>query len=95
VIEMGSVGVLILFAVVGAVICAKARVPAGAVVFSLIALVLFVATPAGAGLPGAVSEFVDAFNDASSPALTDGADGTGPVDEAGGEQPVEGSGAVG
>ncbi|MCO1659214.1 hypothetical protein KDL28_29495 [Pseudonocardia sp. S2-4] len=86
-------GVLILFAVVGAVICAKARVPAGAVVFSLVALVLFVATPAGAGLPRAVSEFVDAFNDASSPALTDA--GTDPADGAGVSQPVEGSGAVG
>ena len=44
---MQSVGVLILFAVLGAVICAKARVAGGAIVFSLIALVLFVSTPAG------------------------------------------------
>ena len=91
---MESVGVLILFAVVGAFICAKARVPAGAVVFSLIALVLFVAIPAGAGLPDAVSEFVDAFDDASSPALTDRAE-VGPVDEPAGREPGEGSGAVG
>ncbi|MCO1658891.1 hypothetical protein [Pseudonocardia humida] len=77
----GSVGVLIFFAVVGAVICAKARVPAGAVVFSLVAIVLFIATPAGAGLPQAVSEFLTAVNDATSPALTD--------------QPAEGSRAVG
>src|SRR4051812_20613520 len=35
---MESVGALILFAVLGAVICAKARVAGGAVVFSLIAL---------------------------------------------------------
>ena len=50
---MQSVGALILFAVLGAVICAKARVAGGAIVFSLIALVLFVSTPAGAALPQA------------------------------------------
>lgn len=68
---MENVGVLILFAVVGAVICAKARVPAGAVVFSLVALVLFVGTPAGAGLPAAVADFMSAVSEASQP-LTDG-----------------------
>ena len=39
-----SVGVLIFFAVVGAAICAKARVPGGAVGFALVALVLFIGT---------------------------------------------------
>ena len=77
---MHSVGVLILFAILGAVICAKARVPAGAVVFSLIALVLFVSTPAGSGLPRVVSGFLTTVDSASTPALTDntreaGADG--------------------
>ncbi|WP_308816407.1 hypothetical protein [Pseudonocardia alni] len=66
---MGSVGVLILFMVLGAVICAKARVAMGAVVFSLIALVLFIATPVGSGLPDAISTFVSAFDQAATPAL--------------------------
>jgi len=43
---MHSVGALILFCVLGAVICAKARVTGGAVVFTLIGTVLFV--PQGA-----------------------------------------------
>jgi hypothetical protein len=75
---MGSVGVLILFAVIGSVICAKARVPGGAVVFALAALVLFVSTPAGSGLPGAVAEFVSTVDEATTPALTEGeSDGAG------------------
>jgi len=67
---MPSVGILIFFAVVGAVICAKARVPGGAVAFALIALVLFIGTPAGgrgAGLPGMVSDFMTAVGSASEP----------------------------
>lgn len=68
---MPNVGVLIFFAIVGAVICAKARVPGGAVVFALVALVLFVGTPAGAGLPGMVSDFMSTISEASEP-LTDG-----------------------
>lgn len=67
---MQSVGVLILFSVLGAVICAKARVPAGAVVFSLIALALFVSTPAGSGLPRLVSGLLSTADDAATPALT-------------------------
>lgn len=68
---MNSVGALILFAILGAVICGKARVAAGAVVFSLIALVLFVSTPAGRGLPDLVSGFISGVDGAASPALTD------------------------
>lgn len=67
---MGSVGVLIVFAIVGAVICAKARVASGAVVFAGLALVMFIATPAGAGLPGAVATFLHTVNGATTPALT-------------------------
>ena len=48
---MGSVGALILFSILGSVICAKARVAGGAIVFALIALTLFVSTPAGQALP--------------------------------------------
>ena len=66
---MGSVGVLLLITIVGAVICAKARSAGGAVVFSLVSLVLFLATPVGSGLPGAVSTFVSAFDRAATPAL--------------------------
>lgn len=64
-----SVGVLIFFALVGAFICARARVAGGAVVFSLAAFVLFISTPAGAGLPGAVSDFLSTIDQASTPAL--------------------------
>ena len=68
---MQSVGVLILFSILGAFICAKARVPSGAIVFSLIALALFVSTPAGSGLPHLISGFLSTVDDASTPALTD------------------------
>jgi hypothetical protein len=68
---MDSVGALILFSILGSVICAKARVAGGAVVFSLIGLVLFVSTPAGRALPEAVSGFVSAVDGAATPALTD------------------------
>jgi hypothetical protein len=67
---MPSVGVLIFFAIVGAVICAKARVPGGAVVFALVALVLFVSTPVGAGLPGAVATFLSTLDNAATPTLS-------------------------
>ena len=47
-----------MFAVLGAVIWAKTRSAAGAVVFSLIALVLFVAMPMGRGVPGAIGALI-------------------------------------
>lgn len=68
---MQSVGVLILFSILGAVICAKARVAGGAIVYSLIALALFVSTPAGSWLPHVLSGFVSTVDDAATPALTD------------------------
>lgn len=64
-----SVGVLIFFALVGAFICARARVAGGAIVFSLVAFVLFISTPAGSGLPGAISDFLSTIDQASTPAL--------------------------
>lgn len=73
---MQNVGVLIFFAALAAFICAKARVPAGAVVFALIALVLFVGTPVGEGLPGAVATFVGVVDDAATPALTNAPSGS-------------------
>lgn len=62
-----STGVLIFFAILGAVICAKARVAGGAVVFALIALVLFIGTPVGSGLPGAVGDVLNSVSKASQP----------------------------
>lgn len=73
---MPNVGVLILFAIVGALICARARVAGGALVFGVLAIVLFVATPIGAGLPGAVSSFLATFDNAATPVL-DGRGGAG------------------
>jgi hypothetical protein len=73
---MGTIGVLIFFALVGAVICAKARSAGGAVLFAGIALVLFVSTPVGAGLPGMLSDFVSAVSQASEP-LTSGSEAVG------------------
>jgi hypothetical protein len=90
-----SVGVLIFFAIVGAFICARTRSAAGAVVFSLVAIVLFIATPVGAGLPQAVGEFLTAVNRAASPALTDPPDGDEPAHQSGKGEPAEHSGAVG
>ena len=73
---MQSVGALILFAILGAAICAKARVAGGAIVFALIALVLFVSTPAGRGLPDAVSGFLSTVDGAATPALTENGRGS-------------------
>lgn len=73
-----STGILIFFAVLGAFICAKSRVAGGAVVFSLIALVLFIGTPIGSGLPGVVSDVLDSVSKASQPLTgTDGAGAAG------------------
>jgi hypothetical protein len=81
---MNSVGALILFSVLGSVICAKARVPGGAVVFALIGLTLFVSTPAGRALPEAVAGFVSTVDGAATPVLTETTEPDSP-----------GSGAVG
>ncbi|WP_300007473.1 hypothetical protein [Pseudonocardia sp.] len=66
---MDNVGVLIMFALLGTFICAKARVPGGAVAFSLLALVLFISTPAGSGLPGAVAGLLDTVDQSTTPVL--------------------------
>ncbi|WP_049803265.1 hypothetical protein [Pseudonocardia dioxanivorans] len=66
---MSAVGVLIFMSLLGAFICAKVRVAGGAVAFSLMALVLFIATPVGQGLPEAIGSFVNAIDSASTPAL--------------------------
>lgn len=73
---MGTIGVLIFFAIGGSVICAKARSAGGAVAFAAIGLALFIATPAGAGLPGMLSDFVSSVSEASQP-LTGGSESVG------------------
>lgn len=66
---MGSVALLILFAIVGAFICAKARSAGGAVVFAGLALVMFVTTPVGSGLPDAISTFMSTVDQSTTPVL--------------------------
>lgn len=68
---MENIGVLIVFAIAGAFVCAKARSAGGAVLFGAVALAMFISTPAGDGLPGALAEFLSTINDASTPALTE------------------------
>ena len=66
---MPSDGALIFLAIVGSFICAKVRVAGGAVVFALVALMLFVTTPLGAGLPGTVASFMSTVSHATDPVL--------------------------
>jgi len=74
---MGTIGVLIFFAIVGSVICAKARSAGGAIMFALIGLALFISTPAGAGLPGMLSDFLSAVSQASEPLTSGGSAAVG------------------
>lgn len=67
---MSNLGVLVFFSVVAAYVCAKARVAGGAVGFSLVAALLVLSTPVGAGVPGALSTFVSAVDRASAPVLS-------------------------
>lgn len=69
---MPATGPMILFAIRGAFICAKTRSATGAMVFSLIALVLFVGTPVGQAVPGAVGRVMSTVDQATTPALNDG-----------------------
>ena len=66
---MPNAGVLIFFAIVGAFICARSRVAGGAILFATVAVLLFVTTPLGAGLPGAISSFLTTVSHASTPVL--------------------------
>jgi hypothetical protein len=74
---MGTIGVLIFFAIVGSAICAKARSAGGAIMFALIGLALFISTPAGAGLPGMLSDFLSAVSQASEPLTSGGSEAVG------------------
>ncbi len=64
---------LIVFAILGALICARARVAGGAVVFTVIAVVLFIGTPVGAGLPGFIADLLTDVKAASVPLTHGGA----------------------
>lgn len=66
---MPSAGLLIFFAVVGSAICARSRFAGGAIFFAVVAAVLFISTPVGAGLPGALSSFLSTLDHAATPAL--------------------------
>ena len=68
---MNVAGVLIFFALVASFICARVRVAGGAVVFAVIATLLFVGTPMGAGLPGVMANFLSTIQQAAVP-LTQG-----------------------
>jgi hypothetical protein len=68
-----DVGVLIVFAILGALICARARVAGGAIVFAVIAMVLLGGTPVGSGLPGAVADFLTSVKAAAVPLTHGGA----------------------
>ena len=66
---MPNAGVLIFFAVIGSAICTRSRFAGGAVLFAAIAVVLFISTPVGSGLPGAVSSFLTTLDHSTTPAL--------------------------
>ena len=66
---MSSVGVLIFFAIVGSFICARSRAAGGAIFFAALAVVLFITTPMGSGLPGAVPSFVNTVSNSTTPVL--------------------------
>lgn len=68
---MSSVGVLILFSIGATWMCVKARAAAPAAVFAVLALVFFVSTPVGSGLPGAIATVFSAVDNAATPAFMD------------------------
>lgn len=67
---MTNLGMLLMFAVAGAAMCMKARAAGPAVVFSALALVLFVSTPIGAGLPAGLMHLFSSMDHVATPALT-------------------------
>jgi hypothetical protein len=75
-----GIGAFIALSVLAAVVCGRAGSGGGVVLFVGLALVLFVSTPMGAGLPGAVLDFFAEFSDATEPTLQ----GAGGFSSAGG-----------
>jgi hypothetical protein len=66
---MAVVGVLLLFSAAGAWMCVKARAAGPAAVFAAFAVLFFVATPVGSGLPHAVGVLFSVVNESTTPAL--------------------------
>lgn len=66
--ELG-IGAFIALALVAALVCGRAGSGFGVVLFAGLALVMFISTPTGAGLPGAVLDFFAAFTEATEPTL--------------------------
>lgn len=52
---MDVVSALIVFAALGAVVCARARAAGPALLFGVVAIALFATTPLGAGVPEAAA----------------------------------------
>lgn len=70
-----AAGLIIFFAIVAAFICGKSGSAGGAFLFLGVALVVFINTPSGAGLPGGLADFFTTVNEATSPALNGGGAG--------------------
>jgi hypothetical protein len=70
-----AAGLIIVFALIAAFICGKSGSGFGALLFLSIALVVFINTPAGAGLPGGLAQFFTTINNATSPVLNGGSPG--------------------
>lgn len=66
---MAAIGIVIIVCLIAGIVCGRAGSGLGAFVFLAVALVLFVQTPAGSGLPGAVGDFISTVNDSTTPAL--------------------------
>lgn len=75
-------GVIILILVVAAFALAKAGSGGLSLVFAVVAVVVFINTPAGSGVPGGVADFFRTVSTATDPTLNQ----TG----AGGDAPAEG-----
>ena len=67
---MDGLGVLFIGAVLGVCLCVKCKSCHGAVVFALVATVLFVAAPVGEDVPDAFVDFLRAVDYATTPVLT-------------------------
>jgi hypothetical protein len=66
---MPSIGLLLLFSIAAAWMCIKSRAAGPASVFSALALVFFVSTPIGSGLPDAIGSLFSTMDHATTPAL--------------------------
>jgi hypothetical protein len=66
---MPSVGILILLVIAGTVMCVKARAAGPAAACAGLAVLFFVSTPVGSGLPGAMATVFSLLDSVTSPAL--------------------------